>query len=558
MSKSFSFDILDNEMMFCEERGSTSSSRRQKMKRMEELSHSLDNGINYIQEDDYYDGGKGGGGGSNRSGNRNVGRNQTMYNDEEEEDDYNEDEDDDFPEDYYYNNKSFDGRPKSFNEKYTYMYDYDVGRGKNEYYRYSLNDPPNKQHSKYSNSQQQQFKKQQPYQQANIRRSYDNMPQYKSSGGSSGGGNGNPKHILFTDEDDVHYMSDMKHKEQQMKASKSKKPEPVKKPDPKKLETKKEKESSSPSIFSSKKKSPKEKEEPPKSERNKESQQVIKARLKLQNVNDDSLAQMRNNQKTPLMHRHHSMESKSPQHGAEHKMSPTILEEIEYETQDEEMDQKSRDPTPPPPPKTAEKPAKESKTKEKTSSKEKKEKDKDKDKDNSAPSTPVTKKSFRHHLTNHKKLFKVPDIDLNNLKLSCLFSTKHLALGHSKNSATPPNPPAIADTSSDTKTSSGKNKSNSNPPSPTASAASTTPSPTGVQKSKSSDNIVSKKQTEVKTVKHVEKIEKLQRIPQQKEKFVNSRNSGNIQSSSENFVDDTSVHSNSCSDVEFEVILCEN
>jgi hypothetical protein len=60
--------------------------------------------------------------------------------------------------------------------------------------------------------------------------------------------------------------------------------------------------------------------------------------------------------------------------------------------------------------------------------KEKSSKEREKDKKGSSvPSTPTTKKSLKAHLTNNR-LFKVPDIDLNNLKLSCFFnSSKNIA-----------------------------------------------------------------------------------------------------------------------------------
>jgi hypothetical protein len=192
---------------------------------------------------------------------------------------------------------------------------------------------------------------------------------------------------------------------------------------------------------------------------------------------------------------------------------------------------------------------KESKSKDKSSSKEKKEKE---------ASSPTSKKSsFRAHLVNHKKLFKVPDIDLNNLKLSCLFSsTRNMAIGHSKN------------------------RINTTPPKTPTSAAPETP-PAGAKKSKSADNIFSNKPLELKEKKIVrqekqpaksekpvkpekpeksveksEKLEKFEKMQQkERDRTVNSRSSGmNVQSSSENFVEDTSAHSNSISDVEYEVI----
>ena len=93
MSRSFrSFDFDDEMMqhMFDMDAGykgaSTNTARRNRIKRMEELSHSLDDGLNYLG-DEYGQAGGGGGGNGGHSGSRGGVRDNTQYNDEEEEDD---------------------------------------------------------------------------------------------------------------------------------------------------------------------------------------------------------------------------------------------------------------------------------------------------------------------------------------------------------------------------------------------------------------------------------------------------------------------------------------
>ena len=544
MSRSFrSFDFDDEMMqhMFDMDAGykgaSTNTARRNRIKRMEELSHSLDDGLNYLG-DEY--GQAGGGGNGGQSGSRGGARDNTQYNDEEDEDDDDYDNDD-YIDDYYYNNnKSFDGRPKSYNEKYSYMYnDYDGpnGRPKQENYRYSLNDPPVGKNLRY---QQQSTSQQQQQQQQQQQKQFHSQPstlRHKNSQGSSGNGtHGSSKHILFNDEDDICYVMDKKQSKsqqlhQQQQQQQQSPPPPIKS----KEKEKKKKEPLSPSsLFSSKKKPSKEelRYDVGKSDK---SQQVMKAKLKIQNMsNDDSILNMRSNQKQNLLHRHHSVEAKLPSHGADRsQMSPTILEEIEFEMQDVDCEKDDQ----------MEEPIKEKeKSKEKASSK-----DKDKDKkgsSDSAPSTPTIKKSFRSHLPNHKKLFKVPDIDLNHLKFSCFFSSnKNIALNSSK-SATASNTIANKTVSTEAIT------------------------------SKSSENLIEETTpTKVpdsprKTVKIDLKNEKLERndsqLSRETYKTHTRTNSGsrtmgsvnNIQSSNENVVDDASVHSSNISDKDFEVNVC--
>lgn len=472
MSRSKKPQEFSNEMMFMEDSSNykATSSRRHKIKRMEELSHSLDDGLNYIQ-DDYVRGPPQGAAG--------------RYDDYDDEDFVDEEYIED---DYFYNNKAFDGRPKSFNDKYSYMYDdYDQFAGNSrqgqENYRYNSNEPA-KGHPRYSQSVSVQQQKQQQFQQpSTFRRTYDgSAPSLKQSqAGPSGNGS---KHILFNDEDDVCYVADHK---------KPKAPAKVEKMKAKKSETKKE--PTPTSLFSLKKSKPKKEEEAQKSDK---SGQVMKARLKLQNVaNDDSVLQIRN-LKANLLHRHHSVESKTAAIGPERNMSPTILEEIEFENQDEDTDEHAQE------------------------EKEKPLKEKSKDK-KAALDSPTTKKSFKSHLTSHKKLFKVPDIDLNNLKFSCFFnSNKNIALA-AKSTATPA---AVNTTSSKTSINSDRNDLNDN--------------------SQKSTESITKNSKEQKIEPKVERRQEAERKEIQGIQK-GSRNSGSI----ENMVDNSSV----ISDVEFEVIF---
>lgn len=467
------------------------------MKRMEELSHSLDDGLNNLPDEEY----------ARRAGNRSR-QVEPRYDDIDDEEEFIEDE---YIDDYYYNNtKSFDGRPKSYNEKYTtppYMYDDYEAAGNFQRNRYSLNETTmNKSTSRYQQSPVAQQKH------STLRR-----PQGGSIG-SSGNGNGqhgSNKHILFNDEEDVHYMSEKKQSKSASSSTKSK-------------SSKKEVIPSS--LFSSRKKPSKEDLAKPE----KSAQQVMKAKLKIHGVTaDDSVLHMRTNPKLNTLHRHHSVESKLPPHSDRSNMSPTIMEEIEFEMQDveTETDREME--------KEVEKETVE-KTKEKPS-KEKASKEKDK-KGDSAPSTPTTKKSFKGalnaHLTNHKKLFKVPDIDLNHFsKLSCFFSSnKNIAAlkGSKKEETTSKSAEALNDASPKA--------------SPKSSPTTKTPplSPNKLTKSDSKS----------------EKIEKFEKIEEKQEKSTSSRTGNSkttgsgstIQSSSECFKDDD--NSGSASDVEFEVNFC--
>lgn len=379
MSRSHrSFDF-DNEMMHhildmgdsgYKPNSSSSQQKKHRMKRMEELSHSLDDGLNDLPED---------------YGRQQVNRGRQAephYNDF----DYDNEDffDDDYIDDYYYNNnnaKSFDGRPKSYNEKYAaQMYDDYETAGSFQRNRYSLNETSTSK-GRYQQSPVAQQKH------PTLRR-----PQGPS--GSSGNGNqGSNKHILFNDEEDVHYMSEKKQSKSASSSTKSGKRESKKELPPS-------------SLFSMKKKPSKEDLAKPE----KSAQQVMKAKLKIHNMSsDDSVLSMRSNHKLNTLHRHHSVDSKLPSHGPDRSnMSPTIMEEIEFEMQDVDTE--------------TDKEIEKEFEKEAEKVKEKPPKDKSKEKKgDSAPSTPTTKKSFKSHLTNHKKLFKVPDIDLN--KFSCFFSS---------------------------------------------------------------------------------------------------------------------------------------
>lgn len=469
--------------------------RKLRMKRMEELSHSLDDGLNNLPDDEY----------ARQSGHR--GRQmESHYDDLDDDDEFPEDE---YVDDYYYNNtKSFDGRPKSYNEKsyaQSYMYnDYDTG-GNFQRNRYSLNETTMNK-GRYPQSPVAQNKH------STLRR-----PQGGSSVSSGNGQHGSNKHILFNDEDDVRYMSEKKQSKSSSASSSSSKPKPVKK------EVKKEPPmSSSSSLFSSKKKPSKEDLAKPE----KSAQQVMKAKLKIHSMsNDDSVLQMRPHPKLNTLHRHHSVEARLPPHASDRSnMSPTIMEEIEFEMQDVETETERE----------AEKEVEKEPAKDKAS----KSKDKDKDKKgDSAPSTPTTKKSFKAHLTNHKKLFKVPDIDLNHFsKFSCFFSSN-------KNIA------ALKSAKKEENTSKSAEALNESSPKASPKSSPTTKSPPSSPKKL------------FKSESKPEKFEKLEKIDERLDKSSSSRTGNSkttgsgstIQSSSEGFKDED--NSGSASDVEFEVIF---
>lgn len=470
--------------------GNSAQQRKNRMKRMEELSHSLDDGLNNLPEGDY----------ARQSGNQRR-QMELQYDDMDDDDEYMDDE---FIDDYYYNNnpKSFDGRPKSYNDKYgTYMYDEYESGGNFHRNRYSLNET-----SMNKNRYQQSPVAQQKH--STLRR-----PQPQGPSGSGGNGShGSNKHILFNDEDDVHYMSE---KKQQKSASSSTKS----KTGSTKKELKKELPLSTSSLFSSKKKPSKEDLAKPE----KSSQQVMKAKLKIQGVsNDDSILHTRPNSKQNLLHRHHSVEAKLPSHGPDRSnMSPTIMEEIEFEMQDVETETErefEKESEKEVAEKVKEKPSKEKSSKEK--------------KGDSAPSTPTTKKSFKAHLSNHKKLFKVPDIDLNHFsKFSCFFSSN-------KNIA------ALKGSKKEDSTSKSAEALNESSPKASPKSSPTTKSPPSSPK---------------KLVKSDSKAEKMERIEEKLDKSnssrtANSKTTGSgstIQSSSDCFKDED--NSQSLSDVEFEV-----
>ena len=465
--------------------------RKPRMKRMEELSHSLDDGLNDLPMENEYD------------------RGRPMlpqhYDDMADEDDYAEDE---YIDDYYYNNtKSFDGRPKSYNEKFTnYMYDDYEAAGNFHRNRYSLNESSSTTSKNQTRYQQQSPSAQQK--QSTLRR-----PQGGPSGLSGSSGNhGSNKHILFNDEDDVHYVKQLKSSSSSSSSSKQK-------------SSKKEVSEERPRIsaasllaFTSKKKQPS-KEDLAKPE--KSAQQVMKAKLKIQNLSsDDSTLPTRSNHKQNTLLRHHSVEAKLPSHGPDRSnMSPTIMEEIEFEMQDVDTETEKeveRDVEKEVPEKVKDKSSKEKASKEK--------------KGDSAPSTPTTKKSFKAHLSNHKKLFKVPDIDLNHFsKLSCFFSSsKNIALKGKKDENTSKSAEAL------------------NQPSPKESP-------------KSSPLTKTPPASPKKLLKSESKPEKFEKVEEKFDKNVsnktaNSKTSGSgstIQSSSECFKEED--NSRSGSDTEFEV-----
>lgn len=472
---------------------SATMQRKNKMKRMEELSHSLDDGLNNLSDD--YD--------RERSGgvkNRGRAARPQQYDDEIDDDDDGETEDR-YIDDYYYSGttKSYDQRPRSYNEKYASynMHDDYDSRGENyNRNRYSLNESlmSKGRHQQSPLAQQRQM-------QPTLRRPPTAGPS------SSGTAQANSKHILFNDEDDVRYVNEKK--QMNKSASYSFSPTPKHKKEP----------SSPTSLFSKKKPS---KEDLAKIE--KPGQQVMKAKLKIQNLsNDDTILHMKNSKQSQLT-RFHSLEAKLPSHGSERNaMSPTILEEIEFEMQDVDNEKEFE-----------KEHGKEILEKEK----EKPSKDKsgkDKKRDNSA-SAPTAKKSLKAHLSNHKKLFKVPDIDLNNLKFSCFFSSNKniTALNSSKQKKEEPISKSV-DALNDSPKSSQTSKS---PPS----------SPSH------------KTKVETKFEKH-EKINKVDKFEERQERCVTNRTKSNrtmgsgstIQSSSEGFKDDENS-GNSLSDIDFEVI----
>lgn len=508
MSKSYRSIDFDDEMMhhifdmdssYKTPSSSTQPRKKNRMKRMEELSHSLDDGLNELP-DDY---------GRQSSGNR--GRPMEQRYDDDDDDDDNDFFGPEYIDDYYYNNsnntKPFDARPKSYNEKYgnSYMYEDYESSGNFQRNRYSLNESSmNKPRYQQSPIAQQKH--------STLRR-----PQ-GSTGSSGNGHHGSNKHILFNDEDDVRYMSEKKQSKPGASSSSSSKSKPPKK------ESRKESTSSS-SLFSSKKKPSKEDLAKPE----KSPQQVMKAKLKIHNVaSDDSVLNTRSIHK-PTLQRHHSIEAKLPLHGPDrNNMSPTIMEEIEFEMQDVETEtdkELDREMEKEIVEKVKEKPSKEKANKEK--------------KGDSAPSTPTTKKSFKAHLSNHKKLFKVPDIDLNRMKFSCFFSSsKNIAAlkGSKKEEIISKSAEALNDPSPKT--------------SPKSSPTTKSP-PASPKKLLKSDSKVDK----------IEKIEKVEKVEEKLDKSnssrtVSSKTTGSgstIQSNSEYFFKEEE-NSGSASD-DFEVNL---
>lgn len=428
--------MMHSNIMFDRERdtGYSNAMRKNRMKRMEELSHSLDDGLNNLP-DEYERSQRG-----NASGSRRV---DTRYEDMDDEDDFG---DDDFNDDYYYSNSKqpYDNRPRSYNEKYsTYSYDeYDPNFNRN---RYSLNETAMNKNTRY----QQSPSSQQKY--SSLRKPQDTKAPPQSSSGN--GHHGSNKHILFNDEDDVMYMSEMK-KSSTSSSSSAKKTSSKK-------DIKNETITASPTAANKKKQdlSPTTKSE------KSSSLQVMKAKLKIHNLsNDDSALQTRSNKLQNAFHRHHSVESKMPSshHSDRSNMSPTILEEIEFETQDYESETIEID-------------------------RDKKGKEKSKG-NSSAPSTPTTKKSLKEHLSNHKKLFKVPDIDLNNLKFSRLFSSNKIAaLKGKKEDSVTKSAEALNEPPSSSKSSPKSSPTTKSPPTSSLASATKTPplSPKKIVKSES-------------------------------------------------------------------------
>lgn len=480
---------------------SSTQQRKSRMKRMEELSHSLDDGLNNLPDDQYA---------RQQAGNGNHRRQmEPQYNDEEDDDEFLEEE---YIDEYYYNNnntKSFDGRPRSYNEKYASYNMYDdyrdeSGSGGNFHRnRYSLNESSTMSKPRYP-------------QQSPVAQQKQSTLRRPTSGASSGNGSGSQKHILFNEDEEVHYMNEKKLSK--TASTSSSKGKLLKK------EPKSPKESSSSSLFSSKKKASKEDLAKP----DKSPQQVMNVKLKIQNApRDDFALHTRPSPKQNMLHRHHSVEAKLPSHGDRSNMSPTIMEEIEFEMQDFEADTDKEVE------KDSEKEVPVEKVKEKSSKKDKeKEKEKEK-KGDSAPSTPTTKKSFKAHLSNHKKLFKVPDIDLNHFsKFSCFFSSN-------KNIA------ALKASKKEDTTSKSAEALNESSPKSSPKSSPTTKSPPSSPK---------------KLLKGETKVEKIEKIEEKFEKSSSSRTANSkttgsgstIQSSSEG-IRDEDVSGSGGSDVEFEV-----
>lgn len=499
--------LFDRDAGYNTGRDSNSMQRKNRMKRMEELSHSLDDGLNSPED---YSSSKRHSNNSTTAMRRNA--IQPPY-DIEDEDDYGDDE---FMDDYYYNNSksSFDGRPRSYNEKYSnsYMYDEYDNFARN---RYSLNDSAAPKGNRYQQSPVSQQK-------------YSSLRKPQPSPMSS-------KHILFNDEDDIHYMSDrMKNQKKPSSSSSSSATNTLKKDSTQRKEkettTRKKNQSSSQSQDDTAVKLEKS-----------SALQVMKAKLKIHNMsNDDSVINVRSSPmiKPTSFHRHHSVEAKLPSHHSDRSnMSPTIMEEIEFELQDVETEGE----------KELEEEAKRNdedepksepvlQVKEKETKKSGKGKEKEK-KSGSVPSTPTTKKSLKAHLSNHKKLFKVPDIDLNNLKFPCFFSShKNIAaLKNKKNDVTSKSAEALnaieIEPLSPPSKSSSKSSSSKTPPA----------SPKKPLKSEESSN---------KNEKTNEKIEK----PIEQEKFfpknINKDGNNTNRENVEYFTDTENF-----SDAEFEVFI---
>jgi hypothetical protein len=452
---------------------SNNAMRKNRMKRMEELSHSLDDGLNNLP-DDYGRSQRGSASGGGR-------RVDPRYDDMDDEDDYG---DDDYIDDYYYSNSkpSYDNRPRSYNEKYSYGYDeYDSNFNRN---RYSLNEAAMSKNSRY----QQSPSSQQKY--SSLRKPQDTKGLSSSSGNGHHGSN---KHILFNDEDDVMYMSE---KKKSTTSSTSSTKKSTAKKDVKKETTMNETITAS-TPTANKKKLTKEDLSPTTKSEKFSSLQVMKAKLKIHNLsNDDSALQTRSNKLQNAFHRHHSVESKMPpsphHHSDRSNMSPTIMEEIEFELQDVESETVESD--------------KDKKGKEKS-------KDKDKKGNSSAPSTPTTKKSLKAHLINQKKLFKVPDIDLN--KFSCLFSSNKIAaLRGKKEESTTKSAEALNEPSSSSKSSPKSSPTTKSPPTSSIAAATKTPplSPKKIIKSESKSDKSAQERANAESVVVEEKYEKIIKV----------------------------------------------
>ncbi|KAG5679370.1 hypothetical protein PVAND_008939 [Polypedilum vanderplanki] len=396
--------LFDRDAGYNTGRDSSSMQRKNRIKRMEELSHSLDDGLNSPEE---YSNKR------HNNSNTTARRNAIQpYDIEEDEDDYGDDE---FMDDYYYNNSksSFDGRPRSYNENYSnsYMYDEYDNFSRN---RYSLNESAAPKGNRYQQSPVSQQK-------------YSSLRKPQQSPMSS-------KHILFNDEDDIRYVNDRMKNQKKQPSSSSSTTNTLKKDSTQRKEketaTRKKNQSSSQSQDDTAAKL----EKP-------SSLQVMKAKLKIHNMsNDDSVINIRSSPmiKPTSFHRHHSVEAKLPSHHSDRSnMSPTIMEEIEFEIQDvetegeKELEEEAKCNHDEDPKSEIVLQVKEKETK-------KSGKVKEKEKKSAVPSTPTTKKSLKAHLSNHKKLFKVPDIDLNNLKFPCFFSShKNIAaLKNKKNDVT--------------------------------------------------------------------------------------------------------------------------